>query len=209
MDAMFWAHVYTSLAVLPHMVRQGTGTIANITSVGGKIAVPHLIPYSCAKFAAVGFSEGLTAELARYGIRVTTVVPGLMRTGSHLNANFKRNHSKEFSWFALSATSPLSSISASRAARSIVDGIRRGSSEIVLSVPAKVAVAVHGLAPGTTSRLLGYVNRILPTPGGATDRERRLGSQIDTPVKQSVITGLGRLAAQRLNQYGSGRKRGA
>src|SRR3954447_15840793 len=116
MDVMFWGVVYPTLAVLPQMMRRGSGHIGNITSIGGKISVPHLVPYGCAKFAAVGFSEGITAELAKDNIRVTTVVPGLMRTGSHVNAYFKGDHRAEYSWFSLGATSPLSAISARRAA---------------------------------------------------------------------------------------------
>ena len=54
-----------------------------------KASVPHLPPYGGAKFAAVGLSEGLRAELAGQGITVTTIVPGLMRTGSYLNASFR------------------------------------------------------------------------------------------------------------------------
>ena len=199
MDVMFWAHVYSVLAVVPHMIRRGSGSIANITSIGGKIAVPHLLPYDCAKFAAVGFSEGLTAELARYGVRVTTVVPGLMRTGSHLNASFKGNHAAEFSWFSLGATLPLVSISAERAARSIVNAIRRGSPEVVLSLPAKLAVGFHGVMPGTTAKILGVTNRVLPGTG-STNREKRVGSEIESPVKNSVFTKLGRDAAKKFNQ---------
>jgi len=72
--------------------RQGTaGRIVNIGSVGGKVSVPHLLPYSAAKFATVGFSEGLRAELAGTGVTVTTIAPGLMRTGSPLNAFFGRD----------------------------------------------------------------------------------------------------------------------
>src|SRR5207253_5505608 len=110
MDVMFWGVVYPTLAVLPQMMRRGSGHIGNITSIGGKISVPHLVPYGCAKFAAVGFSEGLHAEVKRFGVNVTTVVPGLMRTGSHLDAFFKGKQEYEYGWFALSGTNPLFSI---------------------------------------------------------------------------------------------------
>ena len=85
---------------------RGSGRIANITSIGGKVAIPHLVPYACAKFAAVGFSEGIRAELAKDRIKVTTVVPGLMRTGSHANAIFKGDHRKEYGWFSLGGIAP-------------------------------------------------------------------------------------------------------
>jgi NAD(P)-dependent dehydrogenase (short-subunit alcohol dehydrogenase family) len=83
MRTNFWGAVYTSMAVLPRMRRRRSGRIVNIASIGGKIAVPHLLTYSASKFALVGFSEGLRAEMAKYEIWVTTVCPGLMRTGAH------------------------------------------------------------------------------------------------------------------------------
>jgi short-subunit dehydrogenase len=85
---MALAPVHLALAALPVMRRQHHGRIVTIASIGGKMSVPHLLPHSTAKFAAVGFSEGLRAELGRGPVTVTTVVPGLMRTGSHLQARF-------------------------------------------------------------------------------------------------------------------------
>jgi NAD(P)-dependent dehydrogenase (short-subunit alcohol dehydrogenase family) len=199
MDVMFWGMVYPTLAVLPQMKRRGSGRIANITSIGGKVSVPHLLPYSCAKFAAVGFSEGLRAELGREGIKVTTIVPGLMRTGSHLNAYFKGKNRDEFTWFSLGATLPVVAMSARRAARRIVGAIRRGQAELVLTPQAKALALLHGAAPGTTADILGVVNRVLPEAAGR-GRERRLGRESETPLTRSFVTALGRKAARELNQ---------
>lgn len=195
MDVMLWGQVNTILAVLPEMQRRRSGWIANVSSIGGKVSVPHLVPYSCAKFASTGLSEGLTAELAKDGIHVTTVIPGLMRTGSHVNAFFKGDHKAEYTWFSLSATSPLTSIGARRAARSIVRAIRLGQAEIILSVPAKLAVAVHGLLPGTTARLMGMTNRILPGTG-AEDTSRRRGHESESAISRSPLTELGKRASR-------------
>ena len=96
MDTHFWGPLYLIQEVVPYMKRQGSGRIVNIASIAGKIAVPHLLPYVASKFALVGLSEGLRAELVKDGIYVTTVSPGLMRTGSHVNALFKGQHKKEF-----------------------------------------------------------------------------------------------------------------
>jgi NAD(P)-dependent dehydrogenase (short-subunit alcohol dehydrogenase family) len=82
LDTHFWAMYHAVEAARPFMERQGGARIVNVTSIGGKISVPHLLPYSVSKFAAVGYSQGLRAELARKNICVTTVCPGLMRTGS-------------------------------------------------------------------------------------------------------------------------------
>jgi NAD(P)-dependent dehydrogenase (short-subunit alcohol dehydrogenase family) len=199
MAVMFWGVVYPTLAVLPQMRARGEGRVVNVTSIGGKVAVPHLVPYGCAKFAAVGFSEGLRAELARAGIAVVTVVPGLMRTGSYLNAGFKGRHRAEFTWFALGATSPLTTVGAGRAARQIVAATRRGDAEVVLSWQAKLLALVHGVAPGLTADLLGVVNRLLPPPGGVTGAPVP-GKASETPVTASPLTALGRRAAARYNQ---------
>jgi short-subunit dehydrogenase len=208
MDVMFWGTVYPTLAVLPQMRQRGSGHIACITSIGGKVSVPHLLPYSCAKFAAVGFSEGLRAELARHGIKVTTVVPGLMRTGSHLNAYFKGKNEDEFTWFSLGATLPVAAMSARRAARRIVAAIRRGQAELILTPQAKALAMLHGVAPGTTADLLGLVNRVLPQAEGR-DQDRHLGRESETPLTRSPLTALGRKAARDLNQERGGLAAGA
>ena len=90
--------------------------IINIASIGGLIAVPHLAPYTASKFALVGYSDAVRAEVAKDGIRVTTVCPGLMRTGSAVNALVKGRHEAEFAWFAALSSLPLVSIDARRAA---------------------------------------------------------------------------------------------
>ena len=148
MAVNFWGVLNPTLEVLPGMRARGTGRIVNITSIGGKISVPHLLPYSCAKFAAVGFSEGLRAELADTGISVTTVVPGLMRTGSHLNAEFGGEQHAEYRWFALGASAPYPvAVGADRAARLIVRAARRGEAECTYPVSAVVAARFSGLFP--------------------------------------------------------------
>src|SRR3954464_5237892 len=112
MKINFWSQVYATLAALPEMRRRGEGRVVNITSIGGKVSVPHLLPYSCSKFAAVAFSEGLRAELSNTGVKTITIAPGLMRTGSFLNSQFKGDDDREATWFSLSASVPGVSMSA-------------------------------------------------------------------------------------------------
>ena len=163
----FWGPFNTITAVLPQMRARREGRIVNISSIGGKIAVPHLLPYSAGKFALVGFSDGLRAELAKDGIVVTTVCPGLMRTGSPLNAEFKGRNDEEYAWFALGDSLPGFSMSAESAARRILAAGARGDAEAVLGLPAKLAVAIRGLCPNLMSSALALVNRlVLPSPGG-------------------------------------------
>jgi len=73
MATHFWGPLHTMLAAIPHMRENGGGRIVNISSIGGKIGVPHLAPYCASKFALTGVSTALRTELARYDILVTTV----------------------------------------------------------------------------------------------------------------------------------------
>jgi NAD(P)-dependent dehydrogenase (short-subunit alcohol dehydrogenase family) len=96
MDVMFWGLIYPTRAVLPHMLERGEGRIVNITSVGEESAARNVLPYDCAKSAAIGFSEGLRTELAREGISVVTIVPGQM-PGARQIVNATRRGEVEFS----------------------------------------------------------------------------------------------------------------
>jgi NAD(P)-dependent dehydrogenase (short-subunit alcohol dehydrogenase family) len=196
LDTMALAPARLALAALPVMRGQRHGRIVTIASIGGKLSVPHLLPYSTAKFAAVGFSEGLRAELGRGPVMVTTVVPGLMRTGSHLQARFTGQAGKEFTWFALGASLPLVSMDAERAARQIIGAVRQRR--------------IAGLAPGLTSDALHLVQRLaLPAPAGPpTDHaqdsgEGTPGHALNPAVSRKAfdrLTALGRAAASRFNE---------
>ncbi len=193
-----WGAVNCTYAVLPDMLDRREGRIANVTSIGGKISVPWLLPYSTSKFAAVGFSEGLRAELAGTGVRVTTVVPGLMRTGSYLAAFFKGHEpEREYSLFAPLSATPATTLAGTRAARRIVAGIRHGDAEVTLGLHARLAARAVGLAPAAVSDGLGVVARLLPEVEGT---ERRRGSEVRSQVDDSLLTVLGRRAARDLNQ---------
>jgi len=200
LDVHLFGVVHTTLAVLPAMIERGEGRIANVTSIGGKVSVPWLLPYNASKFAAVGFSEGLRAELAGTGVKVTTVVPGLLRTGSFLAAWFKGDRpALEYGLFAPVSGTPATTVSAERAARRIVGAVRRGDAEVTLGLHAKLAARANGVAPGLTQAVLGLVARALPEVHGT---ERTRGSDIDSPVDRSPLTAPGRRAAEQLNQIG-------
>lgn len=199
MKCHFWAPLYMTLAVLPDMRRRRQGRIVNISSIGGKVSVPHLLPYGASKFALVGLSEGLRAELAKDGVTVTTICPGLMRTGSPPNAFFKGQHRAEYAWFTIGDALPPCSTSAEGAARRIIRAMRHGEAEVVLTIPAKLATWFHGLFPGMTADLLGIVNRLLPGPGGIGEQRAR-GKDSTSPVAPSVLTTLSDRAAQRNNE---------
>ncbi len=166
-DAMavhMWGPLYAMLAALPYMKSQGGGRIVNISSIGGRVAVPHLLPYSASKFALTGLSDGMRAELAKDHIAVTTVCPGLMRTGSHVNALFKGRHRAEFAWFAILDALPITSTDVRSAARKILDACRAGKAELIITPQARLAVTFRALFPGVTAGLLNLVGRLLPRP---------------------------------------------
>jgi short-subunit dehydrogenase len=203
MDIMFWGAFHPTAALLPGMRQRRHGRIVNITSIGGVVSVPRLSSYAAAKFAAVGFSEGLSAELVRDGITVTTVIPGLMRTGSHLHAQFLEPERAQYDVFAPLASLPWVSIDAERAARRIVVAMRRGERELILSLPANLLARAHGLMPGTTTRALGIVNRLLPGSERASPEPRAVGMEVERQepsAARDAITSLGRDAARRFLQ---------
>jgi len=201
MNTHFWAPFHAMQAVLPGMKQRGEGRIVNISSLGGKVAIPHLTAYSASKFALVGLSEGFRAELNQYGIYVTTVCPGLLRTGSPGHAEIKGQHKKEYAWFSIADAMPGFTMNAEQAARRIWNATRRGDGELILSLPAKLLAAFHGLLPGTTVDVLAWVNRALPATGeSAAANERRLGYESETPLTRSFLTTLTKQAARRNNE---------
>jgi short-subunit dehydrogenase len=191
-----------TLTALPVMRERGHGRILNITSVGGKISVPHLLPYCMAKFAAVAFSEGLRAELGSGPITVTTAVPGLMRTGSHTQALFRGQREKEFTWFALSASLPLISMDATSAAKRIVSAMRGRRAEVILTPVAQLAARGAAIFPGITARVLHATSVALPDAAGKSGELAR-GEELRPALSGRLfdrLTTMGRSAARRLNE---------
>jgi NAD(P)-dependent dehydrogenase (short-subunit alcohol dehydrogenase family) len=206
MDVNYFGTVYTTLAALPHL--RGHGRVVNICSVGGAVPVPHLLPYVGSKYAEVGFSEGLTAESGRYGIQVTTILPFILRTGSHWNALFKGDREREVAWFALGASLPLSSVAAERAARRILRACARSEAFVSVGVLAKAMRLLHALAPGVFGRAAGAVNRLLPDPGGAGASEPGEPGWLHRPRSaQGPWMRLGDEAARKNGQLPGGGRR--
>jgi NAD(P)-dependent dehydrogenase (short-subunit alcohol dehydrogenase family) len=199
MKVHFWAALDAIRTAVPYMRARGGGRIVNISSIGGKISPPHLIPYNASKFALVGLSEGLRSELMKDNIYVTTVTPSLMRTGSTRHAIFKGKHRAEHAWFTIADATPGLSISVERAAARIIDALVHGSAEAVLSLPWRIAVAIHGLFPGLTSDVNAMLNALLPKPGGIWE-EAREGKDSESRAAPSAFTILDERAALRNNE---------
>ena len=204
MAVHFWGPLHLIDALTPHMKTLGRGRIVNITSIGGKVAVPHLLPYAASKFALVGLSEGLRAELLKDGIYVTTVCPGLMRTGSHLHAFFKGQHKKEYALFAIANASPFLSISSQAAARAIVEACRYGKAEITITPQARLLRVVNALCPSFVTDTLALVNRALPKPEKkAAGNLAKAGLVSRSMLAPSLLTRSSDAAAARNNELPS------
>ena len=195
----FWAPFYAMQAVLPEMRKRGDGRIVNISSIGGKVAVPHLTPYCASKFALAGLSSAMHAELVKDNIYVTTVYPGLMRTGSHINALFKGQNTKEFALFSLMNGSPFTSVSAENAAKQIINAAAKGQAELVISPQAKAAAKFNALFPKLTMGLLAATNQVLPSNGGV-GRGHATGLESASAVSPSILTSLVDAASYRNNE---------
>jgi short-subunit dehydrogenase len=191
--------LYTAEAVVPLMKKRRRGRIVNIASIAGLVSVPHLLPYCASKHALVGFSEGLRTELLKHNIFVTTVCPGLMRTGSPRNADFKGHNRIEYALFSLLDALPVTSISAAKAASQIVKACKHGDGNLVISIQAHAAKFVHALAPEFASDLFGLTNILLPGEGGIGTAKAK-GRDSRSVVSPSFLTVLSELAAMRNNE---------
>ncbi len=186
-----------TLAARPHL--RGGGRVLIVSSVGGRVAVPHLAPYSVSKFASAGLGQALRSELAREGITVTTVLPGLMRTGSPMNASVKGRHAQEYAWFATADSLPVVSLDAREAARRIVNALARGDAETMVGGPAWLLRVGQALAPQLTADLMALTNRLLPAPAGAD--VTRAGRDVEGSLTQG--NPIKRAAEAEFNQRGA------
>lgn len=201
-------HLYGPLevvmAALPWLREApGGGRVVNISSLGGKLAVPHMLPYSASKHALVGLSDGLRAELRKYGILVTTVCPGLMRTGSAPHARFKGRHRAEHAWFAVAAGLPLLTISAERAAARIVEACRRGQTAHYVTVPSRLSALMNELFPGLMAELTVLTDRLLPAWAPEAGTRSWSGQESHSEWAPSWATWLSDAAARRHNELTS------
>jgi len=200
MAVHFWGPLHTMRAAIPHMRNQGGGRIVNISSIAGKVGVPHLAAYCAGKFALTGLSTAVTPELARDNIVVTTVSPGLMRTGSPFNASFKGHHRQEFTWFAIADSLPLLSANGRRAAAQIVDAMRHGDAELVITWAARLVVLAGAAMPNTVALALQAANSLLPGPAGPEGDRARNGWQSAKDWAPSSLVRLAEMAAAENNE---------
>ena len=204
METNFGAAVRITRAALPHL-EKSSGSILNITSIGGAVPIPHLLPSTASKFAMTGWSAGLAAELANNGVRVTTVLPWLMRTGSFLHAEVKGRQQKEARNFTLGSTLPLVAMSPERAAARMLLAVERGERFVTVGAPAKLARLAFALMPSLSIAALSLTNRFLPHMKSGRDV-----AGADAPaeplwkhrsgIANSFLTRLGDRAARKNNE---------
>ncbi|MCB9760646.1 MAG: SDR family oxidoreductase [Alphaproteobacteria bacterium] len=126
-------------ALLPHMVEAGQGAVVNVASVAGLRGYPRLGAYTASKFALVGWSETLRAELAGTGVDVVVACPPAVGTPFFENAGYPEYLDQRGPWPLMSAEA-----CAARIARAIARRERRA----LIGPRAKVVYALSTLAPG-------------------------------------------------------------
>lgn len=199
MKVHFYAPLRFMQAVTPLMEEQGGGRIINISSIGGKISFPHLLPYSTSKFALTALSEGMYTSLKKKNIIVTTACPGLMRTGSPRNSRVKGNSEKEYKWFKISDSLPVLSMNAEKAAHKILKACRRGSPEVILTLPARLSNVIYGISPSLLLRMFEYADRHM-LPQGDSNTGSVYGYETEYEKEDTAITRLTDKAARKNNE---------
>ena len=207
MQLHMWAPFTLMQEAIPHLRRRGGGRIVNISSIGGRVAVPHLAPYCASKFALSGLSDSVRSELVHDGIYVTTVSPGLMRTGSHVNAQFKGKHAEEFAWFAASNAMLGLSMKVERAAAKILHACRRGQPELTLTLAARGAIIANAVFPNLTAHALNVANRLLPNATDSSGNQHRTGGE--SRSRKLSPKWLTYLADRAINRNNEGRSNGS
>ncbi len=174
----FWATFHTVRAVVPHMRRRGAGRIVNVASIGGVAALPGMSAYAVGKFALVGYSQALRAELTREGIYVTTVCPGLIVSGSQVNVEIKGGQAEQL-YDRFKHLNAWLGIPVEQAAWQILEAARYGQAMVIFPAWAKALAGLQGIAPGLVASSMAMANKLIPvaTPGAF---ERKTGQALET-----------------------------
>jgi NAD(P)-dependent dehydrogenase (short-subunit alcohol dehydrogenase family) len=189
-EAQMKLHAYAPINAvrfaLPYFRKEGSGKrIVNICSMGGRVAVPHMLPYDTSKFALSGFSQGVAAELAGEGISVSTIYPTLMRTGSAIQAVFKGDHEKEFAWFQAGDVLPGISMPAQEAAQKIIQAARERRWELMPTGLGKLRMVAASFFPEIVGRTMALMASVLPK---GQSKEYKTGAQSRALFDQSPLT---------------------
>jgi short-subunit dehydrogenase len=135
-ETNFFGVVRVVKSVLPIMRNQRSGTIINISSMVGRVAMPLNSVYVASKFALEGFSESIRHELSKFGINVILIEPGIVRTGFFNNLQKSKNEAAKSPYSALlkrrlsrfKSVSESNSSSPSQVAKAILKALQSKSS---------------------------------------------------------------------------------
>lgn len=146
MDTNYMGTVRCTKAVLPYMLKQGSGHIVNIASMAGKIGSAKSTGYTATKHAVLGFTNSLRMELRGQGIQVSAVNPGPIDTPFFSLADPSGSYVKNVSWFMMKPEYVV---------KSIIRVLERKMAEVDLPKTASIGIKLYQLFPRTADRLFG------------------------------------------------------
>ncbi len=158
-DTNPWGYIHTVHALLPHLLAQGKGTIVNVSSIGGKTAIPYLTPYTTSKFAITGFTQALHSELAPKGIQVCGIYPNLIKSDFLERAIFQGQDVEDIESRRKQVEQVLRLPGVEKpedVAQAIWEAVTHQRAEVLVGT-ANVAAAANGLFPGAMQWLLRNV----------------------------------------------------
>ena len=147
MGINFWGVVYGTKAYLPHFINQNSGYIINISSLFGLTGVAGNGTYCASKFAVRGFTESLRAELLETNVKVMSVHPGGIKTNIVRNSRTRKDKNDPEVQKQIERTMKAFRTTPEQAANTIIKGIRRGKSRVLIGSDAKQADIIIRLMP--------------------------------------------------------------
>ncbi|GFG54669.1 acetoin dehydrogenase [Mycolicibacterium agri] len=163
MDVDYWGVVNGTKVFLPHVIASGDGHIINISSVFGLLAVPGQAAYNAAKFAVRGFTEALRQEMLVSGhpVKVTCVHPGGVKTAIARNATAAEGLDRDE--LAKTFDKRLASTSPQKAARIILDGVRKNKARVLVGNDARALdVLTRATGAGYQRVVAAVTSRTMP-----------------------------------------------
>lgn len=162
MDIDFWGVVHGTQAFLPHMLKRGSGHIANVSSIFGLIGVPNQSAYNAAKFAVLGFTEALRHEMKEHkDIGVTCIHPGGINTNIVRHARFQQGPDADGEREeAIQRFQKLTITQPAGAAKAILKGIRKNKARVLIGPDAVIVDWARRLFPTHYMRVLPILGDI-------------------------------------------------
>lgn len=152
-------YIHTINALLPHFLERGSGTIVNVSSIGGIDPIPYQIPYTTSKYAVTGLTKSLNAELSPKGIHVCGIYPSFIRTNLMDRGIFRgeseASANARYELVDKALHSPLLEKSED-VANAIWQGIKEQKSDVIVGT-AKLWNASFKIVPGVMKTLVRQV----------------------------------------------------